>query len=64
MALFKSTIVIWTDYNPAAVDLEDLAKDADSGDAYLEQQSYVIVRDEDVPDAVKSFMCNDEGIDE
>ncbi len=32
--LYKSTIVIWTDYNPDTVELEDLAREAQRGDAY------------------------------
>lgn len=56
MSLFKTTIVIWTDYNPAAVDVDDIARDAVSGDGYLESQSYDIVDDQDIPNEVKTFM--------
>jgi hypothetical protein len=33
-ALFKSTIVIWTEYDPTELELADLAHQAESGDAY------------------------------
>ena len=43
MKLFKTTIVIWSDYNPAGTELEDLARDSQSGDSYCSQQSTVFV---------------------
>jgi hypothetical protein len=33
-ALYKTTIVIWSEFDPAHVDLEDLAREATNGDAY------------------------------
>lgn len=33
-SLFKTTIVIWSEYNGTEVELEDLAREATSGDAY------------------------------
>lgn len=32
--LHKSTIVVWTEYEPSSLELEDLAREATSGDAY------------------------------
>ncbi len=43
--LFKTTIVIWSDYNGTEVELEDLAREATSGDAYCST-----ARSEFVPD--------------
>lgn len=60
MALFKSTIIIWTDYNPVCTELEDLVRDAMSGDGYLQEQSYEIVDNQDAPNEVKAFMFADE----
>ena len=38
MRLFKTTLVIWSDYDPSTVEIEDLARDATSGDAYCSRQ--------------------------
>jgi len=38
MKLFKTTIVIWTDYDPDCVEIEDLAREATSGDGYCSKQ--------------------------
>ena len=32
--LYKTTIVVWSEYDGTAVELEDLAREATSGDAY------------------------------
>lgn len=46
MKLFKTTIVIWSDYNPEGrVELEDLARAATVGDAYCSKQETVPVED-------------------
>ena len=34
MELFKTTIVIWSDFNPRELELSTLAREAESGDAY------------------------------
>ena len=37
MGLFKTTIVIWSEYNPSAdsvTELSDFARDAESGESY------------------------------
>lgn len=36
--LFKTTIVIWTDYDPINAEIEDLARDATTGDSYCSKQ--------------------------
>jgi hypothetical protein len=35
--LFKTTIVIWSEFDPQMVELEDLAIEAASGEAYCSQ---------------------------
>lgn len=35
--LFKTTVVIWSDYDGTALELEDLARAATVGDAYCSQ---------------------------
>ena len=36
--LFRTTIVIWTDFNPSEMELDDLAREAISGDAFCSLQ--------------------------
>ena len=36
--LYKTTIVIWTDCNPAHREIDDLAREAMVGDAFCSQQ--------------------------
>jgi hypothetical protein len=43
--LWKSTIEIWTDYDPAHVELEDLAREANRGDAFCSGQATELVVD-------------------
>ena len=44
-ALYKSTLIIWTEYDPLALDLEltDLAHQAESGDAYCSSMTSALV---------------------
>lgn len=37
--LFKTTIVIWTDFDPADFEIDTLAREAMNGDAYCSQQT-------------------------
>lgn len=52
--LYKSTVVIWTDYNPGGMELSDLAREAERGDAYCAKMETLTVAhpesDEDAPD--------------
>lgn len=43
--LYKTTIVIWSDYDPSLeqVELADLARDAVNGDAYCSKQETIAV---------------------
>ncbi len=43
--LWKTTIVIWSEYYAGDVELEDLAHSASSQDAYCSKQSSVRVED-------------------
>jgi hypothetical protein len=44
-ALYRTTIVIWTDYDASSVALADLGHDATEGEAYCSQQECVLVDD-------------------
>jgi hypothetical protein len=44
---YKTTIVIWTDYDPSEVELEDLARDATSGEAICSNQHVEKIDDPD-----------------
>lgn len=43
--LFKTTVVIWTDYDPSILELDELAREAVSGDAYCSHQETHLVDD-------------------
>ena len=43
MKLFKTTIVIWSDEDPAGIELEDLAREASRGGSYCSKQDTKIV---------------------
>jgi hypothetical protein len=55
--LWKTTIEVWTSYDPAHSDLEDLSSDVISGNAMLSNRSAVQLESEDaaVPENVRSF---------
>lgn len=37
--LFKTTIVVWSEYDTSTTDLEDIAREAVRGEAYCSKQS-------------------------
>jgi hypothetical protein len=43
--LYKTTVVIWSEYDPKGTELEDLAHDATEGESYCSSQKTVLVRD-------------------
>ncbi len=43
MPLWKSTIIIWSDFDPRTVELEDLAREATNGDAYCSSQKAKLI---------------------
>jgi hypothetical protein len=43
--LFKTTIVIWSDRDPASHELEDIAREATQGEMYCSSQKTVQVDD-------------------
>ena len=45
MKLFKTTLVIWTDYDPTDVRMSDLARDAESGDSYCSVNKMELIED-------------------
>lgn len=70
--LFKTTVVIWTEYDPqvAEVELEDLAREATEGDAYASSQTTVAVAadaldaDADATEGMREFFADLHGDDE
>ncbi len=60
---YKTIFTIWTDYPAGDVELEDLAREATSGDAIAEGGSCEPVTEQDLPEAVASFFSlDDEGV--
>jgi hypothetical protein len=57
-ALYKSTIVIWTHYDPSALEVEltGLAHQAESGDAYCSKMDCVLVTE---PEKDAAWDCTD-----
>jgi hypothetical protein len=43
--LFRTTIVIWSEFDGGEVELEDLARDATSGGSYCSKQDSVFIED-------------------
>jgi hypothetical protein len=41
--LFKTTIVIWTEYDPSGLELTELASQAESGDGYCSSMTFALV---------------------
>jgi len=68
--LYKTTVVIWTDYDPnedPEAELEDLAREATNGDAYCSKQITVLVEDpaaDPDPPSVEFFYDPDEDEDD
>jgi len=51
MRLFKTTIVIWSDYDPKNMEVDALASDAMDGQSYCSQQKTEEIKDvENDPD--------------
>ena len=48
--LWKTTIVIWSDYDPTNLELENLAREAQTGDCYCSRQDTNQVSIGDLPD--------------
>jgi len=57
--LFKTTIEIWSDYNPDCVEPEDLFRDTENGPAILGaskiEEVLNVENDENIPDGVVEF---------
>jgi hypothetical protein len=43
--LYKSTVIIWSEFDPNTVELSDLAQEAETGVAYCSSQMTVLVDD-------------------
>lgn len=57
---YKTTIVIFTDYDPSGVEIDDLAHNAISGDAICNGSVHEEVEKKDLPEGVASFFNTDE----
>lgn len=66
MKLYKTTIVVWSEYNGNEADLEDLAFQATEGNAICTKQESVLVEsDEDEEaDAINSFFGDEDDYDD
>ena len=53
--MYRTTVTIWTSYDPADIDLTDLAWEATSGDSLATDWHIDIVPDEQLPEGVASF---------
>jgi len=54
--LYKTTLEIYTDYDPVAVEIDDLAREAVSGDAICEKRKCDRVPIDKAPQGVLSFL--------
>jgi hypothetical protein len=54
--LYRTTIVIWSEFDPTQVELEDLAREATSAKAHCSAQESVLVPE---PDREPAFACGD-----
>ncbi len=54
---WKTTIEIITDYDPVSSEIEDLAREASSGDAYCIGQEVVEVSPDNLDESVVDFFC-------
>jgi hypothetical protein len=43
--LWKTTIVIWSDFDPQHLALSDLARDAEDGESYCSYQDTTLIQD-------------------
>ena len=66
--LYKTTIVIWSEYDASEnTEIDDLARDAMSGDSYCSKQDCVKVDDPASDpdwDGTEFFACEEEGSNE
>lgn len=53
--MYRTTISIWTDYDPSDVELHDLAWEAVSGDAIATDWRVEEIPDKQLPESVASF---------
>jgi len=64
--LYKTTIVIWSNFDPAETDIEDLSREAMRGDCYCSGQKVEFIDDppEDPDWDGTEFFTNEEGEEE
>lgn len=54
--IYKTTMEIYTDYDPASVEIDDLAREAVSGDAICENRKCVKIDANKVSSGVREFL--------
>ena len=52
---YKSTIIIYSDFDPQQVELVDLAREATDGAAICDSQQATLVADSRLPEGVREF---------
>lgn len=58
MKLYKTTIVVWSDFHPGDMDMSDLVRDGESGESIVSESPTIEVTSVDaVPQGVLEFMC-------
>jgi len=62
--LWRTTAVIWTDFDPSALELDDLAREAMTGDGYCSEQNTELVTDKAQFPETEFFDCPGEDEDE
>ena len=61
---YKSTIIIYSDFDPQQVELSALAREAEEGSAICDSQQVSIVPDSELPEGVHEFFHMSEIEDE
>lgn len=52
---WKSTIIIYSEFDPQQVELADLAREATDGNAICDSMIATVVPDEELPEGVQEF---------
>lgn len=62
--LWKTTIVIWTEYDGSLVEITDLAREATSGEGFCSSSDSVLVTDKAQFPGTEFFDCPEDGEEE
>lgn len=55
MKLWKSTITIYSPYNPDTLELSAIARDAETGESYCSEQHNDVVEPDELPEGAREF---------